>query len=53
MKYRRRKCKRNVRCTICTDHRWLGNNTGRFKRKEEELKKIHRKEIEDARNVGP
>lgn len=26
--------RRHVRCTICTSHRWLGNNRGRFKEKD-------------------
>jgi|GEM_PF-5721371 len=29
------KRKRKVRCTLCTDVRWLGNSTGRFKPKDE------------------
>ena len=27
--------RRHVRCTICTTYRWLGNNKGRFKAKDE------------------
>lgn len=26
----RKASKRTVRCTICTTHRWLGNNEGRW-----------------------
>lgn len=28
---KRKKPKRNVRCTMCTKYRWLGNNKGRRK----------------------
>jgi len=34
MNFKRKKCKRNVKCTLCTAHRWLGNRKGRFKDKE-------------------
>jgi hypothetical protein len=27
--FRRKQCKRRVRCTMCTQHRWLGNTSGR------------------------
>lgn len=27
--FKRKKTKRNVRCTMCTYYRWLGNNKGR------------------------
>lgn len=33
--FKRKKCKKNVKCTICTTHRWLGNRSGRFKIKDE------------------
>jgi len=29
------KRRRSVRCTLCTPNRWLGNNRGRFKPKDE------------------
>lgn len=29
--FKRGKTKRNVRCTICTTHKWMGNNKGRKK----------------------
>jgi hypothetical protein len=29
MNYKRKKSKRNVKCTICTDLRWMGNTNGR------------------------
>lgn len=29
MNYKRKKSRRNVRCTICTTHRWKGNAAGR------------------------
>jgi hypothetical protein len=34
MNFKRKKCKRNVKCTLCTSHRWKGNRKGRFKDKE-------------------
>ncbi len=33
--FKRRKCRRQVRCTLCTDDRWLGNSKGRFKHQDE------------------
>jgi hypothetical protein len=39
MNYKRKKARRNVRCTLCTDLRWLGNNNGRRKHS-------------DSRNMG-
>lgn len=27
--FKRQKTKRRVRCTLCTKHRWMGNNKGR------------------------
>jgi hypothetical protein len=27
--FKRKKSKRNVRCTICTKYRWRGNSTGK------------------------
>ena len=26
------KCKKQVRCTMCTQHRWKGNSSSRFKK---------------------
>jgi hypothetical protein len=37
--FKRRKTRRNVRCTMCTQARFLGNNKGRFKAKEEAFRK--------------
>ncbi|MBL6771196.1 MAG: hypothetical protein ISQ22_07490 [Rhizobiales bacterium] len=31
----RKASKRTVRCTICTTHRWLGNNEGRWNKSTE------------------
>lgn len=39
MKFKRKKTKRRVRCTLCTPHRWMGNAKGRFKAKEEARRK--------------
>ena len=33
MNFKRKRCRRSVRCTMCTDVRWLGNSEGRFKPK--------------------
>lgn len=45
MNYKKGKTKRNVRCTICTPDKWRGNNSGRFKEKEELLKKQFKQEV--------
>ncbi len=37
--FKRRKTRRNVRCTMCTQSRFLGNNKGRYKAKEEASRK--------------
>jgi hypothetical protein len=29
--FKRQKSRRIVRCTLCTPHRWFGNNKGPFK----------------------
>ena len=31
--FKRKKSKRSVRCTMCTQHRWLGNSKERVKAK--------------------
>ena len=31
MNYKRKKSKRNVRCCLCTELRWMGNTHGRRK----------------------
>lgn len=46
--FKRKKSKRNVRCTICTTHRYRGNRAGRFSNKEEAKKKEDQKEIDAA-----
>ena len=44
--YKRRKPKQQVRCTLCTEHRWKGNKSrsdGRFKSKDHaRLKEMER-----------
>jgi hypothetical protein len=37
--HKRKKSKRNVRCTMCTQDRWKGNASERFKEKEAETRK--------------
>jgi methionine synthase II (cobalamin-independent) len=43
--FKRKKTRRNVRCTLCTPVRWKGNHAGRFDPKDEQLTKEVRKEI--------
>lgn len=38
MHFKRKKCKRQVRCTLCTPNRWKGNTKGRFKAKEKAVR---------------
>ena len=40
--FKRSKTKRNVRCTLCTPYRWMGNGRDRFK-----VKTIRAKDIAD------
>ncbi len=34
MKYKRKKSKRSVKCTLCTKFRWLGNSKQRLSKQE-------------------
>lgn len=45
--HKRGKSKRSVKCTMCTQHRWMGNAKGRDKAKNEEHKKHSKKEIKE------
>lgn len=45
MNHKRKKCRRSVKCQICTPYRGLGNNKGRVKDKEVAHKKQAKKEI--------
>lgn len=36
--FKRQKTKRNVRCTLCTPTKWMGNTKGRFDHKTEDAK---------------
>ena len=45
--FKRRKCKRVVTCSMCTEHRWRGNHQGRFKEKEDSERRRT-----DPRNVA-
>ena len=51
MNFKRGKSKRSVRCTLCTPHRWRGNEKHRFKERESILRDITRREIEDGRQT--
>lgn len=46
--HKRKKSKRTVKCTMCTTHRWFGNNKGRFKDKESAAKNQAKKEIDSV-----
>lgn len=48
MKHKRKKTKRNVRCQLCTTHRWMGNNAGRFKAKDEAAAKQAKRDMKEA-----
>jgi hypothetical protein len=48
MNYKRRHCRRQVRCTLCTADRWKGNAKDRRPEKEKGLRKAIRQEISDA-----
>ena len=50
--FKRKKTKRHVLCSICTPHRWRGNNTGRFKEKDEAKKKEDKKELANYRGTS-
>lgn len=43
--HKRKKSKRNVKCCMCTTHRWQGNSDERFKPKENDEKRRDKKEI--------
>ena len=46
--FKRRKCRRSVRCTLCTRDRWRGNAKGRRKDREKGIRWAKDKEISDA-----
>lgn len=45
--HKRKKSKRSVKCTMCTQHRWFGNASGRRKPKEQAKRKAADKEIKE------
>lgn len=45
--FKRKKSKRSVKCTMCTQNRWFGNNKGRTTAKDANSKKLAKKEIKD------
>jgi hypothetical protein len=49
MNHKRKKSKRNVKCTLCTPHRWKGNSSERFKAKEVALVKASEKEMKEVK----
>jgi len=46
--HKRKKSKRSVKCTMCTQHRWMGNSAGRRKPKEQAKRKAAEKEIKES-----
>lgn len=48
--HKRKRSKRSVKCTMCTQHRWMGNSRGRDKAKNESKKKASAKEIKEAKS---
>jgi hypothetical protein len=47
--FRRKRCRKQVRCTLCTPYRHLGNTGARFKERETlERKRIDREKREGA-----
>jgi hypothetical protein len=46
--FKRRKSKRVVRCTLCTQYRWMGNTKQRRKAKELSAKAIAASAIKEA-----
>lgn len=42
MNFKRKKCKRHVKCTICTPYRWMGNS----------LKQARVKDLKEAYEVS-
>lgn len=47
--HKRKKTKRSVKCTMCTQHRWMGNAKGRDKAKNESKKKQDKKEMKESK----
>lgn len=47
MNYKRKKCKRQVRCNICTSDRF-GNDPKSFRPKDVEQKRLAKKEIKES-----
>lgn len=45
--FKRKKCKRNVRCTLCTSYRWMGNSKGRRPDKEKGKRKSHQQAVDE------
>lgn len=47
MNFKRKKCKRVVRCTLCTPNRWKGNGKDRRPGKEKAIRKELSREADD------
>ena len=37
MNFKRKKCKRKIRCSLCTPFKWLGNTKERFSHKDKRV----------------
>lgn len=42
--FKRKKCRRQVRCTLCTDVRWRGNKSTRLKKQVRRLRNESRQD---------
>jgi hypothetical protein len=45
--WKRKRSRRNVRCTMCTSFKWMGNRTGRIKPKYESEFAAYEREMEE------
>ncbi len=45
MKYKRKKSKRSVKCTICTPFRWLGNKLSRLTKQRQVDKQVAKEQM--------
>lgn len=52
MKKGRKASKRTVRCTMCTQYRWFGNNEGRWSRNTKKRKHAAKEQLKEyARSI--
>jgi hypothetical protein len=48
--FKRKKSKRQVKCTICTTHRWKGNSKDRFKKADKSAEKLYSNILKNLEN---